>query len=67
MRPLIEPTCTYYEKLSIATSFIDCRGCDLNTVELGPGPEVMCGTFTTVSYVETTVISCSPSAGAVHS
>src|SRR5215469_16497554 len=63
MTPLIEPTCTYYEKIFVMTSFTDCHGCQLNTLDIGPGPEVLCGETTVVPCTETTVTSCSPSAG----
>ena len=59
---LEESTCTAYASTVTYTSFTDCGGCSIRTIELGPGPADRCMTWTTVDSTETTVVACSPTA-----
>lgn len=53
-------TCTLYANTVTETSYTDCGGCSINTIFLGPGPEVQCSTWTTIDVTTTTVAACSP-------
>jgi len=62
MGPVEQPTCTFYAKTATTVSYTDCRGCLLNTMWIGLGPEVICGVTTMAPQTVTTITSCSPSA-----
>lgn len=36
--PLKQATCTFYESYTTITEYVDCGGCALETLGLGPGP-----------------------------
>lgn len=57
-----QSTCTSYASTVTYTSFTDCGGCSIRTIELGPGPVNRCTTWTTVDSTQTTVVACSPTA-----
>lgn len=62
MRPILQPTCTYYKEYSVTVSYTDCKGCKLNTMEIGPGPEVLCAVTTMAPQTVITITGCSPPA-----
>ncbi|GME65630.1 hypothetical protein GTA08_BOTSDO04777 [Neofusicoccum parvum] len=60
--PLKQATCTFYESYTTITEYVDCGGCALETLGLGPGPVVRCGTNTKAPLGTETVTTCSSSA-----
>ncbi|KAH7048335.1 hypothetical protein B0J12DRAFT_111592 [Macrophomina phaseolina] len=58
--PLQQPTCTFYQSYTTVTEYVDCGGCVLEKLGLGPGPVVRCGTNVQSPLGTETVTTCSP-------
>ncbi|KAF4308144.1 hypothetical protein GTA08_BOTSDO04777 [Botryosphaeria dothidea] len=61
--PLSQSTCTFYESYTTMTEYVDCGGCVLERLGLGPGPVVRCGTNVNAPLGTQTVTSCSADNG----
>jgi hypothetical protein len=57
----MSPTCKVFEERRIFTSHMDCGGCQLRTIRMGPGPVKRCQTTIKVPATTATIFACKPS------
>ncbi|KAB2571057.1 hypothetical protein BFW01_g1602 [Lasiodiplodia theobromae] len=62
---LNKATCTFYESYTTVTEYVDCGGCTLEMVAMGPGPAVHCSANTQLPLGTETMTACSTTPNAV--
>lgn len=61
--PLNRPECTFYDRYTTVTDYVDCGGCALEKVTFGHGPVVRCAKYVNLPVGTITATSCKDDRG----